>query len=104
MAQTCSKCSRINPTEASYCYYDGSALIDHLANGGSFKIGSQPFPRQFVYPSGKVCVNFDQLAVACQENWTQTRELLQQGFSEAFFARLGPPHLPSPPPDPPPHP
>jgi hypothetical protein len=89
MAQTCNKCSRINPTEASYCYYDGSALIDHLANGGSFKTGSQPFPRQFVYPSGKVCVNFDQLAVACQENWAETRELLQQGFLEAFLGGLG---------------
>jgi hypothetical protein len=89
MALTCNKCSRINPTEASYCYYDGSALIDHLANGGAFKIGSQPFPRQFVYPSGKVCANFDQLAVACHENWAETRELLQQGFLEAFLGGLG---------------
>jgi hypothetical protein len=89
MALTCNKCSRINPTEASYCYYDGSALIDHLANGEAFKIGSQPFPRQFVYPSGKVCANFDQLAVACHENWAETRELLQQGFLEAFLGGLG---------------
>jgi len=89
MAQTCGKCSRINPAEASYCYYDGSALVDHLANGGPIKIGSQPFPRQFVYSSGKVCGNFDQLAVAFHENWSETRELLQQGFLETFLGGMG---------------
>ena len=33
MAQTCTKCSRANPDEASYCYYDGSILGDHRGNG-----------------------------------------------------------------------
>lgn len=89
MAQTCSTCSRINPTEAFYCFYDGSALVGRTANGGRIKTGSQPFPHQCVFPSGKVCRDFDQLALACQENWTETRELLQQGFLETFLSGLG---------------
>src|SRR5713101_5749606 len=89
MAQTCGKCSRMNPAEASFCYYDGSALVGHLTNGGPVKTGSQPFPHQFVYPSGEVCGNFDQLAVACHENWAEARELLQQGFLETFLGGLG---------------
>jgi hypothetical protein len=55
-------------------------LVGRTANGGPIKTGSQPFPHQCVFPSGKVCRDFDQLALACQENWTETRELLQQGF------------------------
>jgi hypothetical protein len=35
------------------------------------------------------CRNFDELALACQENWTQTLELLQQGYLEGFLGSLG---------------
>src|SRR5437660_7081631 len=89
MPQTCSKCSRVNPDEAGYCYYDGSALDGQSADGGPIHTGSQPFPHQFVFPSGKVCNNFDQLALACHENWKETQELLQQGFLETFLGGLG---------------
>src|SRR5262249_2777062 len=89
MAQTCSKCARLNPAEASYCYYDGSALSTHTANGGPVNSGSQPFPHPSVFPSGKPCRNFDQLALACQEHWQEAIELLQQGFLEAFLGGLG---------------
>ena len=89
MPQTCSKCSRVNPDEAGYCYYDGSALDGQSADGGPIHTGSQPFPHQFVFPSGKVCSNFDQLALACHENWKETQELLQQGFLETFLGGLG---------------
>jgi hypothetical protein len=89
MAQTCGKCSRINPAEASYCYYDGSALGVGSANGGPINTGSQPFPHPFVFPSGKVCGNFDQLALAFHENWKEAQELLQQGFLETFLGGCG---------------
>lgn len=89
MPQTCTKCSRINPDEADYCYYDGSALGGHRVNGGPIHSGSQPFPHQFVFPSGRVCRDFDQLALAIQENWQETLELLSQGFLEAFLGGTG---------------
>jgi len=44
MPQTCSKCSRVNPAEASYCYYDGSVLDGHRQNGGPVNAGTQAFP------------------------------------------------------------
>jgi hypothetical protein len=89
MAQTCTKCSRVNPAEASYCYYDGSLLEGHSQNGGAIRAGTQSFPNHFVFPSGLICRNFDQLAQACQENWPSAVELLQQGYLENFFGGLG---------------
>jgi hypothetical protein len=64
-------------------------LDGHRDNRGPVNTGSQPFPNQFVFPSGKVCCNFDQLALACHENWKETQELLQQGFLETFLGGLG---------------
>ena len=89
MPQTCIKCSRINPDEADYCYYDGSALGGHRGNGGPIHSGSQPFPHQFVFPSGRVCRDFDQLALAIHENWQETLELLRQGYLESFLGGIG---------------
>src|SRR6516164_872248 len=88
MSQTCSKCSRVNPPEASYCYYDGSLLEGHSQNGGGVRAGSQTFASNFVFPSGLICRNFDQLAQACQENWASAVELLQQGYLDQFLAKL----------------
>jgi hypothetical protein len=88
MAQTCTKCSRVNPAEASYCYYDGSLLEGHAQNGGAIR-GLQSFTSHFVFPSGLICRNFDQLAQACQENWSSAVDLLQQGYLETFFGGLG---------------
>jgi hypothetical protein len=89
MVQTCQRCSRINPVEAAYCYFDGSLLQGHSGRGTPLKPGSQPFPTHFVFPSGLRCQNFDQLAFACQQNWTAAMELLQQGFLERFLATVG---------------
>ena len=86
MSQVCSKCSHANPPEAVYCYFDGVILGGHSANGGPIRAGSQPFPSQFVFPSGKTCRNFDQLAVACQQDWTGAVDLLKQGFLASFLA------------------
>ncbi|MFN4259957.1 MAG: hypothetical protein ACK4RK_11745 [Gemmataceae bacterium] len=90
MAQTCTKCSRINPEDAVFCYYDGSALNGHAsANGGVITSGSQTFNNQFIFPNGQACRSFDQLALACQQNWSDALNLLQQGYLETFLVGLG---------------
>src|SRR5438045_4209818 len=89
MSQVCSKCSHANPPDAIYCYHDGVILGGHSANGGPIRAGSQPFPNQFVFPSGQACRNFDQLAIACQQNWTSAVDLLRQGFLSSFLGGIG---------------
>jgi hypothetical protein len=89
MSQVCSKCAHANPPEAVYCYFDGVILGGHSANGGPVRAGSQPFPNQFVFPNGQACRNFDQLAVACQQNWDAAVELLHQGFLASFLGGIG---------------
>ncbi|HZU38567.1 MAG TPA: hypothetical protein VFA18_21760, partial [Gemmataceae bacterium] len=91
MVQTCSKCSRANPAEATYCYFDGSNLQDHAYSAAGATLGSigRPFPNPFVFPSGLSCRTFDQLAVACQDHWDIAADLLRQGYFETFFAALG---------------
>ncbi|HEY7329451.1 MAG TPA: hypothetical protein VH592_17565 [Gemmataceae bacterium] len=89
MVQTCSKCSRANPAEAVYCYYDGFVLGGHSRNGGPVAVGAQAFGHPFVFPGGRQCRSFDELAIACQEQWTDARDLLRQGYLEHFFGGLG---------------
>jgi hypothetical protein len=90
MVQTCSKCSRANPAEAAYCYYDGFVLGGgHGRNGGPVAVGTQAFAHPFVFPSGRSCRSFDELALACQEDWAGACELLAQGYLENFLGGLG---------------
>jgi hypothetical protein len=89
MSQVCSKCSHVNPPEASYCYYDGAVLDGHRVNGGPVNAGSAPFPSPFVFPSGQHCRNFDQLAMACQQHWSSAVDLLRQGFLGSFLGGIG---------------
>ncbi len=89
MAQTCTQCSRINPPEAAYCYFDGMALPGHGRRGGPVSVATQPFPNPFIFPSGRTCRNFDELALACQESWKEARELLQKGYLQNFLGTLG---------------
>jgi hypothetical protein len=89
MVQRCSRCARVNPPEALYCYYDGTVLGSRTANGGAIQNGSQTFHNPFTFPSGKTCRNFDELALACQQNWAETLELVQQGYLESFLGGLG---------------
>ena len=67
MVQTCTRCSRANPAEAAYCYFDGIALGSHPHNGGPVAVGAQAFVTPFVFPTGRACRSFDELALACQE-------------------------------------
>jgi hypothetical protein len=89
MVQTCSKCSRANPGDAVYCYYDGLVLGGHARAGGPVAVGAQPFASPFVFPTGKACRSFDELALVCQEDWKTARDLLKQGYLETFLGGLG---------------
>jgi hypothetical protein len=89
MVQTCSKCSRVNPAEAVYCYFDGFVLSSGSRDGGPVAVGAQTFAHPFVFPGGRQCRSFDELAIACQEEWVAARDLLRQGYLENFFSGLG---------------
>ncbi len=89
MVQICSKCSRANPEDACYCYFDGFVLGHGSRNGGPVAVGAQAFAQPFVFPTGRTCRNFDELALACQEEWSSARDLLGQGYLESFFGGLG---------------
>jgi hypothetical protein len=87
MSLVCAQCSRVNPSEAAYCFYDGAALAGRA--GGPINAGAAPFPSQFVFPNGLACRNFDQLAMACQQHWTEAINLLRQGYLGSFFGGMG---------------
>ncbi|MBI1918859.1 MAG: hypothetical protein HYS12_29565 [Planctomycetes bacterium] len=89
MPQTCPKCSRINPAEALYCFQDGMPLRALDARVDRMDPGSRPFPVPFVFPSGVTCHTFDQLALACINDWPAAVNLLRQGFFSGFLSRLG---------------
>lgn len=86
MAQACPKCSRQNPADARYCYADGAPLGRAVKAGGGVL---HEFPRPFVFPSGRSCRSFDQLAIGCAEEWSQARDLLLQGHLATFLGGLG---------------
>jgi len=83
----CSQCSRANPPDASYCYFDGVRLAG--AASGPIDAAKQNFPMPFTFPSGLVCKNFDQFATACQDNWQAALALLKDGFLTSFFGGMG---------------
>jgi hypothetical protein len=87
MSLVCGQCSRVNPAEAAYCYFDGAALAGRA--GGPINAGSAPFPNHFVFPNGLACRNFDQLALACQQYWSAALDLLKQGYLGSFFGGMG---------------
>jgi hypothetical protein len=89
MAQTCAQCSRANPAEALYCHYDGSILPGHGRGGAGLHPALEPFPSPLVFPSGRTCLNFDQLLRCCHEDWAGAVNVLRQGDLERFFAALG---------------
>jgi hypothetical protein len=75
----CPRCKHVNPDYASYCFYDGSALH---ANQAAVVL---QLPSEFVFPSGRRCKSFDDLAQGCQEEWTAARDLLTRGVFAQFF-------------------
>jgi len=89
MLRICRNCSRLNPPEAHYCYWDGTMLDGNGKVHGPVAIGAQPFHSPFVFPSGRQCRNFDELLLACYEEWQAARALLREGYLESFFGALG---------------
>lgn len=89
-AQVCSKCQRANPSEATYCYYDGAVLVSTAAIGyGPVNVANLPFPRPFVFASGRTCRTFNELAMACIQEWSAAKELLSGGYLESFLGGIG---------------
>ncbi len=91
MIRRCQECQRVNPAEASFCFYDGKPLANGSAagEGASIDFSTWAFPSPFVFPSGARCHNFLQLALACKRNPRETVEVLQGGFFKSFFGSIG---------------
>ena len=89
MPQTCPKCRRVNPADALYCYEDGFSLGNGAGHAGPVDPGQQPFPHPFVFPNGTACRNFDQLALACHNEWAAAVEMMKTGDLANFLAGLG---------------
>lgn len=75
----CPRCKHVNPEYAEYCYFDGVVLQARQ------NAAAQRLPSDFVFPSGRRCETFDDLAQGCQEEWTAARDLLLRGFFAQFF-------------------
>jgi hypothetical protein len=86
-ATTCSQCRRANPAGAAFCYFDGTLLNGHGAAGPVAV--RHTFANPFVFPSGRQCRTFDELALACHEEWDEARGLLSQGYLERFLVSIG---------------
>jgi hypothetical protein len=87
MAHTCTRCSRTNPRDALYCYFDGAALEG--GSGQARPAAVAAFPNPFVFPSGQSCRTFDELGQACLREWRGALGLLTQGYLERFLGALG---------------
>lgn len=88
MTIQCPTCSKANPTNAAYCFYDGRSL-GQVADAGPWWSGGMGFSTPFSFPDGQRCENFDQLALACDRRWNDARDFLANGVWAAFFNRIG---------------
>src|SRR5262245_17053026 len=84
----CPTCSRANPTNAVYCFYDGRAL-DKSGQQAPMGIGTRPFPLPFSFSDGQGCTNYNQLVLACDRRWNEARTNLLNGTWVAFFSTIG---------------
>jgi hypothetical protein len=87
MVVRCPICSRANPPEAYYCYFDGGALSK--GQTGPLQIGTLPFTRKFFFADGHSCGNFNELALACNSHWDEAKGLLSEDFWPNFFRSMG---------------
>lgn len=88
MPNTCPACSRLNPAGAVYCHYDGRNLTGSPQTG-ALNVGSMAFAMPFCFADGRSCANFNQLALACDERWDESRDLLREGTWASFFTAIG---------------
>lgn len=92
MSRTCLGCKRLNPQEAAFCYFDGFPLNiwpGAAAEPAALNMAVRPFSIPFAFPSGAVCHNFDELALACHRDPSGALDLLRQGKLQAFLQRQG---------------
>ncbi len=89
MPLVCRHCSRHNPPQALFCWFDGVALETGRPADVVLPAGARPFPLPFIFPSGRTCRNFDELVLACEALWNDTQELLRGGDLAAFLSGLG---------------
>jgi hypothetical protein len=92
MPQICRQCSRANPMQALYCHFDGVLLRrthEVPADGGRINFGTRVFATPLVFAPGKVCRNFNELALACNDDPATARELLRRGYLENFLSSQG---------------
>lgn len=75
----CPRCKHVNPEYATYCHFDGVVLQAQQS------AAAHRLPSEFVFPTGRRCATFDQLAQGCQEEWTAARDLLMRGVFVQFF-------------------
>src|SRR5262245_51750087 len=88
MPINCPTCSRINPADAAYCFYDGRAL-DNAAAQPVEGLGTRAFPLPFSFSDGHGCANFNQLVLACDRRWNEARANLHNGTFQSFFCTIG---------------
>ena len=84
---TCPRCRRPNPSEAVFCHFDGAEL--RPVHGGEDGGRRARLPHEFVFPSGRRCQTYEDLARGCQEEWEVARDLLGQGVFRQFLASAG---------------
>ena len=86
----CSKCGRRNPTTARFCWFDGVPLNGTSATpAGVTDAARASFVSPFLFPTGRACRNFEELALGCQENWAMAADLLRKGHFEEFLKKNG---------------
>src|SRR5581483_4243716 len=83
----CPRCQHANPQEARFCHFDGVELRSSVVVADPAK--PTRLPHEFVFPSGRRCVSYDDLARGCQEEWDTARGLLRQGVFRTFLANAG---------------
>jgi hypothetical protein len=81
----CPRCRRTNPADAAFCYFDGALLRSGAGDGAAV----HKLPHEFIFPSGRRCRTYDELALGCQEEWNAARDLLRQGVFRQFFTSIG---------------
>jgi hypothetical protein len=92
----CPRCQHVNPDEAAFCYFDGLALrtdAPPIAAGIPLAIpvdaGPPRLPHEFVFPSGRRCVTYDDFVQGCLEDWAGAGELLTSGAFKHYFTGAG---------------
>jgi hypothetical protein len=82
----CPRCSHLNPAEAAYCYFDGFSLG---VTAAPIDPARQRFTRPFFFSENKECFSFDELVLACLDDWDKAKQLVARGALANFFTSLG---------------